>query len=148
MKPINFPEVNQEIGKEQPQFITLPSKVIANREVEIWNAWKPSEEDLKRLNDGGVVWIAQQTYGAGFHPIKVDTLKPDFVELDKIADEQITQALKNLNEEIKAGKTHLEPEEMTKLRKQMKEHGIEDAQEIKEKKGFLKAKKGGRNGGK
>jgi len=154
MKPINFPEVNQEIGKEQPQYITLPSKVIPSEKVEIWNAWKPTDEELKELNNGGVIWVCQLTFGAGFHPVKLQINKPDFKELDKIADQEVEAAILKLNQEIKAGKVHLDSDQMKSFREQAKARGIEDIEEVKgsenpkkeSKLRKLKPKKGGKDG--
>lgn len=135
MKAIDFPEKNQDIGKGQEQYETLPAKIIVSQQVPIWSCWKPTEEDLKKLNNGDSIWVCQLSFGAPFQPTLLTMDRPDFKTLDAEADKAADQLIQDLNEKYKKGDIDLTPEDAKKLREKMQGK-------------HLKAEKGGKGGSK
>lgn len=117
MKPIDFLEKNQDIGKgQEDKYDVLPAKIIVSQNVPIWSSWKPSEEDLKKLNEGGSLWVCQLTFGAPFQPTRITTDKPDFEKLDKEADEETNRLILEINEKYKKGDIDLTTDQARQLR--------------------------------
>ena len=157
MKAVDFPEKNQDIGKDQEQYQTLPIKIVMNKQVPIWSKWKPSEEDLERLKKGGHIWVSQLTFGSPFQPSLVQTENPDFKKIDKEADKEVTELIQELSKQVDSGKVKLPPNELKQLREKMKEMKIPNIEDVKSEevkadgKGDSKLrklipKKGGKNG--
>jgi len=144
MKALDFPEKNQDIGKGQDQYETLPAKIIVNQQVPIWSAFQPSEEDIEKLKNGAPIWFCQLTFGSAFHPVLLTMDKPNFEQLDKEAEVETDRLIKELNEKHKKGEIELTKEQARQLREKIKG----------KRKGFkkgekhLKVEKGGQNGSK
>jgi hypothetical protein len=80
MKPIKFEEQNFNWGAPKGEEDKVGG-MTANRGVEEgtgWplsiSCWEPTPEDLKRLNEGGKIWL--RVYGQGHPPVSISTEHP------------------------------------------------------------------------
>jgi hypothetical protein len=144
MKPIDFPEKNQDIGAGQDKYVVLPAKIITDQVVPIWSAWKPSEDELKKLNKGDAIWVRQVTGGAPFQPIELTIERPDFDKLDKEAEVEMDKLIQELNEKYKRGEIDLSKDQARQLREKIKGK----SQGFKKGEKHLKVEKGGQSGSK
>ncbi len=91
MQPIEFPEQNLVFAKDQPEYQPLP--VFYNRESangEVISAWKLSEEELKQINETGVIWFNMYTFHKPPMPIYLTTKKEEVINDDVIPKKPVT----------------------------------------------------------
>jgi hypothetical protein len=70
--PTHFPEVNEVIGKDQPEYLPLPAHVIPHDPAgRVVFCWKLSAEDLATIAETGVIW---QTVFTFRHPLQPQSL--------------------------------------------------------------------------
>lgn len=87
MEPIKFDGANVIYGANQPECIPLPA--FRKENGEIWTCWKLSPEDLKQIQETGVIWLSMLTFNQPLQPV---LLSPDFpykTEPVEISDEII-----------------------------------------------------------
>ena len=92
MTAIDFPQVNLELAKDQPQYQTIPVFVeyvkkkfddgkggIIEKDVpnSMTACFQLSPEELAELSaNGGKIFHTQMTFGHPFQPIRMSTLNP------------------------------------------------------------------------
>jgi len=87
MEPIKFDGANAIFGANQPEYIPLPAKKRPNGEV--ITCWRLSPEEIKRVQETGVVWVCMLTFNQPLQPIMVATDIMDTTPLgDAILNEQ------------------------------------------------------------
>ncbi len=69
MKPIKFEGSNVEFAKDQDEYETLPAFMNDSPQREVVTCWKLSEEDLKRVNETGQIWLKVLTFGNPLQPL-------------------------------------------------------------------------------
>ena len=74
MNPIEFPEVNAVLAKNQPQYRPLPVHVDA--EGVVTSCWQLSWRERLTLLFTGIIWWQQMTFGAPLQPQKPDVQRP------------------------------------------------------------------------
>lgn len=67
MKPIEFDGMNCVYGANQPEYMPLPAKVGPNGEV--LTCWQLTPEDLKKINETGVIWLSMLTFKQALQPV-------------------------------------------------------------------------------
>lgn len=78
MQPIDFPEKNHAIAKDQDQYLTLPAHVDNSPERVVTSCWSLTSEELRVLQrNGGVIWIQQCSFGNHVQPILPSVTKPE-----------------------------------------------------------------------
>lgn len=122
MKAIDFEEKNKDIGADQPEYLTLPAKIIIENEVRVFSKWEPSKEDLERLNNGGHIWLCQTTGGNKYQPITLSTTKPNFKAIDKEADRKLTENLDIQVKQKSTDKILLNSDQVKQLRSKLKKN--------------------------
>ena len=87
MEPVNFDGANVVYGANQPEYMPLPA--FRKENGEIWTCWKLSPEDLKRIQETGVIWLAMLTFNLPLQPVLLSPDCPDQTEPVEISDETI-----------------------------------------------------------
>ena len=78
MEPINFEGANVVYGVNQPEYTPLPA--FRKENGEIWTCWKLSPEDLKQIQETGVIWLAMLTFNQPLQPVLLSVDKPEPVD--------------------------------------------------------------------
>lgn len=88
MEPINFKGANVVYGKDQPEYLPLPAKKRDARG-EVITCWQLSPEELKKVQETGVIWCSILTFNQPLQPILLATEILDTTELgDAILNEK------------------------------------------------------------
>lgn len=99
MKPVDFPERNVILAKDQPEYIPLPVfveyqekkiEVIGDPEIKHLTKQVPwsmtgclelSDEEIEQLRRTKLIWFTQSVFGNPFQPLHITTEKP-FVQTE------------------------------------------------------------------
>lgn len=73
MKPIEFPEQNVVVAKDQPEYIPLPAYVSPGPTAGVTSCWELSPEDLAEVQRTGRVFVTQLTFGGPLQPVRLGT---------------------------------------------------------------------------
>ena len=87
MKSIDFPEANQALAKDQPQYQTLYVHVnYADRANEHIACFELTEEEIVEIIKTKRIFIGQHTFGSGYHPLRMSVTNPftDPIETDRV----------------------------------------------------------------
>lgn len=113
MKAIKFNEVNVELGKDQPQYNTLPVHFANNREGTVVACFELDEEELKKIQQTKKIWVQQLTFRAPLQPfslIVVDdyfkSVVTDGTNFHVANEEQVDQQVKDLLKDKDADNEH------------------------------------------
>jgi hypothetical protein len=77
MTPVQFPEANLQLGKDQPEYATLP--VFLDKEdvqQPMTACFQLSAAEIAEINATGQLWYTQLTFGNPFQPVMLSTQKP------------------------------------------------------------------------
>lgn len=78
---VTFPEVNQVIAKDQPEYLPLPAHRRANSpEGEIVFCWALSWPQRLKVLLTGKLWHSVWTFNNSLQPQRVEVDKPEMVE--------------------------------------------------------------------
>lgn len=81
MEPIKIDGVNIVFGAEQPEYQPMPAIRVGNpRTGQIIVCWKFSPEELKRVQETGVIFVSLLTFGQPLQPVLVSVDKPDIYD--------------------------------------------------------------------
>lgn len=76
MKAKKFNEVNVIYGEGQPEYLPLPAhKTEAG---EVTTCWELSPEEIKQVQETGVIWLSMLTFNQPLQPVLLRTEKPEF----------------------------------------------------------------------
>lgn len=75
MKPIKFEETNAVYGAKQPEYEPLPAHKADDGTVT--TCWELSPEELKQIQETGVIWLSLLTFNQPLQPILLRTEKPE-----------------------------------------------------------------------
>jgi len=77
MDAIEFPEQTIVLAKDQPEYSPLPVHIGSEAEGTPMTAcFKLSAEELAEINETGIIWVGQLTFGKLLQPIRVSTKNP------------------------------------------------------------------------
>ena len=76
MTPTSFQEVNCVLGANQPQYLPLPVHNWPQGKMTM--CFQLTDEERKRIEDTGLLWLTVLTFNQPFQPILLETIKPDF----------------------------------------------------------------------
>lgn len=79
MKPKHFPEANAIFGETQPEYQPLPAYTEAIPEKPVITCWELTPEEITQLQESGVIWVTQLSFGKPLQPILVAIEKPTFI---------------------------------------------------------------------
>jgi hypothetical protein len=78
MKPLNFDGANVVYGANQPEYQPLPAERVGKPETgQINTCWEFSPDELKRVQETGVIFVSLLTFGQPLQPVLVSVDKPD-----------------------------------------------------------------------
>ena len=78
MEPIKFDGVNVVFGAEQPEYQPLPAERVGKPQTgQINTCWSLSPDELKRVQETGVIFVSLLTFGQPLQPVLVSVDKPD-----------------------------------------------------------------------
>ena len=73
MTPIDFPGVNKYIGKDQPEYQTLPAIYLADNVGTVITCWELSVEEIEELIRTRKIYISIWTGNEPLSPMKPST---------------------------------------------------------------------------
>lgn len=76
MEPCKFDGANVVFGAAQPEYIPLPAQVNPKSGV-VLTCWKLTPEEVKKVQETGVIWVEMLTFNQPLQPIRLDVDKPD-----------------------------------------------------------------------
>lgn len=77
MNPKNFKGANVVYGAGQPEYTPLPAKRFENKSGQVNTCWELSPEEIKRVQETGVIWVSLLTFGQPLQPILVAVDEPE-----------------------------------------------------------------------
>lgn len=82
MEPIKFEGVNVVYGENQPEYMPLPAEKRIPEKTdrffgEVLTCWKLSPEELKKIQETGIIWLSLLTFGQPLQPIMLSVEKPE-----------------------------------------------------------------------
>ncbi len=84
MKPVTFEEQNVTYAENQPEYIPLP--VFRDTDGTLISCWKPTPEELKRINETGEVWVSVMTFNKALQPLYVTGIKEEVLKKNDLKD--------------------------------------------------------------
>ena len=85
MKPIEFPEQNVVIAKDQPEYIPLPAHVSPNGVVA--SCWQLDEFDLSIIAKTGKIWVQSATFNHPLQPQLLSVVVPSLPDTSSFSKE-------------------------------------------------------------
>lgn len=77
MEAIEFEGQSTVLAKDQPQYQPLPVHIGTEEDgYPLTACFKFSPEELAQINETGVIWVGQLTFGKLLQPIRISTQKP------------------------------------------------------------------------
>lgn len=77
MKPTEFEGHNVVFAKDQPQYEPLPAFVDPkDPNSEVISCWELSEDDLKKINETGKIYLSMWTFNNPLQPIRLTVDNP------------------------------------------------------------------------
>lgn len=76
MKAVEFPEQNEILAKDQPQYQQLPVHIGNTEETPFTACMELDDEEIEELVRTRRIWHTQFTFGTQYHPIRMSTKNP------------------------------------------------------------------------
>lgn len=81
MEPIKFDGVNVVFGEEQPEYHSLPAERVGRPQTgQINTCWALSPDEIKKVQETGVIFVSLLTFGLPLQPLLVSVDKPDVTD--------------------------------------------------------------------
>jgi len=92
MNLLEFPEVNCRVGENQEEYITIPA-CMDDRDPQVPFTYcvELDATELAQVNNTRRLWLTQLTFGRGFHPSLLSTLKPAKVGPDLLTGPELAR---------------------------------------------------------
>lgn len=74
MKAVKFEEINAVYGANQPEYYPIPAHKADDGTVT--TCWELSPEELKQIQETGVIWLSLLTFNQPLQPVLLLTEKP------------------------------------------------------------------------
>ena len=68
MKPVDFPEQNAVLAKDQPEYLPLPVHRVAEPEGRVISCWQLTFRERLAVLITGRVWLTQMTFNEPLQP--------------------------------------------------------------------------------
>ena len=86
MKAIEFPQANEILAKDQPQYQPLPVHIdTTDPSTPFTVCFELSDEEINEIVRTRKLWHTQVTFGQRFHPIMMTTQNP-FVNQEQLIE--------------------------------------------------------------
>lgn len=72
MSPVQFPQANAVIAKDQPEYLPLPSHASPNRKV-ITSCWELTDDELETVLMTRRIFVSQLTFAQPLQPLVLQT---------------------------------------------------------------------------
>lgn len=79
MKPVEFPEQNTVIAKDQPQYQPLPALTDGQ---EVISCWELSDEEMQHLMKTKKIYLSCMTFGQPLQPLYMSARKSELMNVD------------------------------------------------------------------
>ena len=76
MTPIAFEHSNVIFGEGQPEYLPLHALRFDDESGTTITCWKLEEEDLKAIQETGVIWLSQLIFMGPLQPVRLSVDKP------------------------------------------------------------------------
>lgn len=81
MEPIKFDGANVVFGAEQPEYQPLPAERRGKGQTgEILTCWELTPDEIKRIQETGVIWLSVLTFGNLLQPVLLSADKPEIYD--------------------------------------------------------------------
>ena len=77
MIPVQFPESNAMLAREQGEYEPLPVYIFYDAEGRMAMCFRLSPIELEEIARTRTLWVQQLTFGRRFQPIALSTQRPD-----------------------------------------------------------------------
>jgi hypothetical protein len=77
MIPVQFPEANATLARDQEDYEPLPVHLFQDAEGRVAMCFRLSPAELEEIARTKTLWIQQLTFGRRFQPIALSTQKPE-----------------------------------------------------------------------
>lgn len=107
MKPIEFSEQNVVFGKNQPEYIPLPTLLATDGSAT--TCWEFEPGELEEIQKTGKIWFSQLTFFQPLQPVRPHAFKPEFGTPVEVKENPVdVQDLKKeeVEELMKQGENH------------------------------------------
>jgi hypothetical protein len=75
--PVQFPESNAVLAREQSEYEPLPVHLFAGEEGRMAMCFRLSPAEIAEIARTRTLWVQQLTFGRRFQPIALSTQRPD-----------------------------------------------------------------------
>lgn len=76
MIPVQFPESNGTLARDQGEYEPLPIYAFQDEEGRIACCFRLSPAEIEEINRTRTLWVQQLTFGRRFQPIALSTQRP------------------------------------------------------------------------
>jgi hypothetical protein len=76
MIPVNFPEANLILGRDQDEYEPLPVHTYGDAQGRMVMCFRLSPAELEELTRTRTLWVQQLTFGRNFAPLALSTQRP------------------------------------------------------------------------
>jgi len=97
MKPIEFPEQNVVFGKNQPEYLPLPTLLATDGSAT--TCWELEPGELEEIQKTGKIWFNQLTFFQPLQPIRPHAFKPELKEAVQIEQKPEPIVIDNFTKE-------------------------------------------------
>lgn len=77
MIPVQFPESNAVLARDQGEYEPLPIYHFGDAEGRIACCFRLSDAEIEEIQSTRTLWVQQLTFGRPFQPIGLSTQRPD-----------------------------------------------------------------------
>lgn len=86
MKPVEFKGCNKVFGKGQEGYQPLPAIVLDDKQGTVITGWELSEKEREEVQEEGIVYLQQLTFGRHFQPVYLTSSLGDILQLDELGE--------------------------------------------------------------
>jgi hypothetical protein len=88
MIPVQFPEANAVLAREQGEYEPMAVHLFGDAEGRIACCFRLSDNEIAEIVATRTLWVQQLTFGRRFQPIGLSTQRPDDIPTAPIKESQ------------------------------------------------------------
>lgn len=77
MIPVNFPEANGLLARDQGEYEPLPIHAFEGKEGRVAFCFRLSPAEIEAIVSTRTLWVQQLTFGRRFQPLALSTQRPE-----------------------------------------------------------------------
>lgn len=94
MRPKEFEQVTHVLGKDQPEYIALPTHVnTEDPAVPMTCCFELTEEEAQKIAATREIWYRQLTFGNAFHPMHLQADNPFVENIEKLVPMEVVKEI-------------------------------------------------------